>query len=62
MFDVWKQMWREAYQDSNRGETVATREFFMLDVHQGEVLRDPRKQRRFDLEEMIGKWYSYAEK
>jgi len=56
--ESFHQLWSESHYDKIKGEVVATKESFLLSVSQGEVLRDSRNQRRFDLNDIIERWYA----
>ena len=62
MSDLFRQMWNETYYDRQKGEVVATKEYFALGIEQGEVLKDSRNCRQFDLNETMRKWYQAKQK
>jgi len=57
MLEVFKTMWNEAYYDKVKGEVIATNEYFLLGVEQGEVLKDSKVLRQFDFDSLIRKLY-----
>jgi len=62
MSDLFGQMWNETYYDRQKGEIVSTKEYFALSIEQGEVLKDSRNCRQFDVNETIKKWYDHKDR